>query len=306
VDLERFRNFVNLPPRMNRFSIKDMENLSGIKAHTLRIWEQRYGIITPKRKDSNHRFYDGDDLKNLLRISLLYHNGLKISKIAKLKINELIDLTVKNAATEHAPELLIHQLVEAAIDLDEIRFESLLNKAILENGFEDAVLKIIYPYLEKVGILWMSDVAIPAQEHFSSCIIQRKMLVAIDGLPQPQVQENNYRLMFTPEGEYHELPLLLAHYMIKKAGKHIIYGGANVPMKDLKYICDNKPVKELYFHLITYLRNNDPDEYIAELSTAFPSVKIYVSGPATKMITAEPTNVTLFRSLEDMLQFLRK
>src|SRR6476469_4159899 len=124
---------------MNRFTIKDMENLSGIKAHTLRIWEQRYGLINPKRKDSNHRFYDNTDLKNLLRISHLYHRGLKISKIAKLKENELIDLTLNNEATKEAPELFIHQLMEAALDLNELKFETLLNSAIQQNGMEDCM-----------------------------------------------------------------------------------------------------------------------------------------------------------------------
>jgi DNA-binding transcriptional MerR regulator len=290
---------------MNRFTIKDMENLCGIKAHTLRIWEQRYGLINPKRKDSNHRFYDNTDLKNLLRISHLYHRGLKISKIAKLQEKELIDLTLNNEETKQAPDLLIHQLMEAAIDLNEIRFEELLNKAIHENGIEQCTINIIYPYLEKVGILWMSDIAIPAQEHFSSCIIQRKLLTAIDAVPLPPEDKDNLCLLFTPEGEHHELPLLLIQFLMKKRGRHVIYAGANVPLHDLQYICKYKAVKELYFHLITYLHKDDPDEYVKELAQAFPHIRITVSGPSTKLITKQPENVTLITSLEKMLKYAK-
>src|ERR1700755_2349496 len=132
---------------MNHFTIKDIENLSGIKAHTLRIWEKRYGIITPKRKLSKHRFYDGDDLKQILRITQLYNNGYKISTIAKMPLNEL---SAYKAGTASKEESIINILIEATIDLDEMILSETLRKAISTFGLEACMVNILFPYFEKI------------------------------------------------------------------------------------------------------------------------------------------------------------
>src|SRR5215204_1774106 len=157
---------------MQSFTIKDIENLTGIKAHTLRIWEQRYRFFTPKRKESLHRIYDNEDLKQLLRISFLYNSGWKISKIANLSSDEVQDL-VKNAEVgKENYRVFVNHLIEAALDFNEYAFIEQLNRIIETTGFEKSITEICYPFLLKIGHLWSTNNVIPAQEHFSSYIIQ--------------------------------------------------------------------------------------------------------------------------------------
>src|SRR3954452_22814323 len=139
---------------MNQFTIKDIENLSGIKAHTWRIWEQRYGLGVPQRKDSNHRFYDNENLKQILRISYLYHSGIKISRIASLNGEQIRTKTLESLQQDNDFEYYIKELIEAAIDLDDERFERVFQESIERTGIEAAILQIIYPFQHKIGVLW--------------------------------------------------------------------------------------------------------------------------------------------------------
>ena len=148
---------------MNHFTIKDIENLCGIKAHTLRIWEQRYNkLFVPKRKQSQHRIYDNDDLKELLRISFLYHNGHKISKIAELNPEQIQQLVETFSITEDNHEVFIHQLIEAGVDFDEEKFEKIVNGLVLRVGLEKSIINVFYPFLQRIGLLWMTNNLIPA------------------------------------------------------------------------------------------------------------------------------------------------
>jgi DNA-binding transcriptional MerR regulator len=160
---------------MQSFTIRDIENLTGIKAHTLRIWEQRYSFLKPQRKESKHRFYNNEDLKQLLCISYLYHNGYKISRIATLSPEEITEKVNAIGATEIKYETITQKLLIAAIDFNEAEFLRFLNEMIEEIGFEKCITEVCYPYLVKVGLLWDTNNIIPAQEHFSSYIIQRKI-----------------------------------------------------------------------------------------------------------------------------------
>lgn len=160
---------------MNRFTIKDIENLSSIKAHTWRIWEQRYNIAIPQRKDSNHRFYDNENLKQILRISYLYRSGMKISKIAKLPPEEMKQMALRNLMKDEANEFYIKEMIEASVDFDEERFESNFIEAINRMGIEETILNVFYPYQERIGVLWLTDHVIPAQEHFTSILSGKKL-----------------------------------------------------------------------------------------------------------------------------------
>ncbi|MEJ7679503.1 MAG: MerR family transcriptional regulator [Segetibacter sp.] len=201
---------------MNQFTIKDIENLSGIKAHTWRIWEQRYKIGVAQRKESNHRFFDNDNLKQILRIAYLYHSGIKISKIAALESEEMKEMALSKLPKENGNEFYIMELIEASIDLDEERFEQTFNEALGKMGIEDTILKIINPFQEKIGVLWLTDHVIPAQEHFTSNIIMQKLTAAIDDLPVVKNTGKKEILLFTPEKERHEIPLQFVHYLLKK------------------------------------------------------------------------------------------
>ena len=289
---------------MDRFSISDIENLCDIKAHTLRIWEKRHNILLPKRKESNHRYYDNDDLKCILQVAYLYHHGYKISKIARLKKEEIKDLTlsIKTGSEQHL--FFVNALLEAAFKFNDIAFEQTLNTAIERLGFEDCIIKVVYPYFEKVGLLWMNDVAVPAQEHFSSNIIRHKIIVAIDKM-QPASADSEVTLLFTPEAEYHEIPLLFANYLFKKQNKQVIYLGANLPLNTLKIFIEEKKIKQLFFHLITNFTKFNIDEYLSKLSKTFPSQKIIMSGPLTHHVNIYPSNCYLLRSLEELIQFIK-
>ena len=183
---------------MNFFSIRDIENLTGIKAHTLRIWEQRYQLLNPKRRESKHRFYDNDDLKYILRIAYLYNNGYKISQIASFSEEEITKMALELRPNDDNSEIFINQLTEAAIDLDQTRFDKILHTLVLHAGFEKSIIKVLFPLLKRIGLLWLTGNVIPAQEHFASALIVKKMLVAIDGLEKPANNCERKVLLFHP------------------------------------------------------------------------------------------------------------
>jgi MerR family transcriptional regulator, light-induced transcriptional regulator len=288
---------------MNQFSIKDIENLSGIKAHTLRIWEQRYNILVPKRKDSNHRFYDDKDLKYLLRIAYLYHRGIKISKIARLKSDELNKVTFENFSTDTSFNHYINLLIEASLDFDEEKFEDVFESALQKEGIERVMLNVIYPYLEKIGVLWLTDHVIPAQEHFTSNLINRKIIIAIDALPKAYKQGGRTTLLFAPPKEHHEIPLLFIQYLLKKNGHRVIYYGTNVSMKDVQEYCELMPVTHLHFHLITNLTSLHLNEYVSKLTQQCPGKTIIVSGPKTKEVTLTFPDVRLLKTMNELLAY---
>jgi MerR family transcriptional regulator, light-induced transcriptional regulator len=291
---------------MNTFSIRDIENLSGIKAHTLRIWEQRYHLFQPKRKDSNHRFYDNEDLKHILRIAYLYHNGYKISKIAKLPETDIRRLATENLNGSNSFDVFINQLMEASIDYDQERFERIIHTANQQLGFEKNIYQVIYPFLQKIGLLWMTDNMLPAQEHFASHLIRKKIIVAIDGLDHPLPGSRRTVLLYTPEGEHHEIPLLLTKYHLKKNGIKTVYLGTNIPLTEIVAYLQHKKVTHIYFHLITQFLLGQIDEYVKKILALFPHIELVISGPVATKITAQAPNLRVLHSKEDMIRFTRE
>jgi MerR family transcriptional regulator, light-induced transcriptional regulator len=286
---------------MHHFTIRDIENLSGIKAHTLRMWEQRYGLCVCKRKESKHRYYDNDDLRHILRIAYLYHQNYKISRIAQLSQKEIIQLSSRrNESDEYEPT--VNQFIEASLDYDQHQFEMVFNGLLRTMGLEKSVEKVIYPFLDKIGLLWMTGHVLPAQEHFCSYLIQKTIIAAINALPTVINSENRF-ILFTPEGEGHELTLLFVQYLIKKKGIKTILLGKNVSMDIVKEYCTNQPASHLYFHLVTNFTNCAPEQYLSKLSAAFADKKIIASGPAFKGVQNIPGNVELIRSLQHVISF---
>jgi MerR family transcriptional regulator, light-induced transcriptional regulator len=288
---------------MNVFTIRDIENLCNIKAHTLRIWEQRYNIVCPKRKPGKHRMYDNDDLKYLLRIAYLYHHGHKISKIAKYSEQEICELAVRVSSKEDAEEIFINQLSEASIDLNQERFEKILNNIIIHFGFEKSMVKVIFPFLHKIGLLWMTGNVIPSQEHFASALVTKKIHVANNGLENHTAAGSKKILLFTPCGEFHEIPLLFMKYLMKRNGIAVTYFGTNIPLKDIEYYCSHRPVTHLHFHLVTNLIKCELDDYLEKIATTFPEKQIVVSGPKVHCITKSFPNVRVLKSFEEVFAF---
>lgn len=289
---------------MNQFTIKDIENLCGIKAHTLRIWEQRYNLFVAKRKESLHRIYDNDDLKELLRIAFLYHNGHKISKIACLSKEEIDSLVQRSCSRDENNGVFVHQLLEAAVDFDKEKFEKILNCVAMRIGLEKCIADVFYPLLHRIGLLWMTNNVIPAQEHFTSHIIRKKIILAVDGLEPVQHTDNNV-LIFAPEGEHHEIPLLTANYFFKKNNCATVYFGANVSMESVKYYCNYHQVSRFYCHVITHLDNCSLENTLIKLCREFPDKEVVVSGPAIKCTEPLPGNLIVLRSLNELINFAK-
>ena len=217
---------------MGQYSIKELEQLSGIKAHTIRIWEKRHRIIEPSRTATNIRYYSDKDLKKIINVSLLNTYGIKISKIADMSLEDMNKKVLEISELQNDKGVHIDQMVVAMLDMEEELFEKILNNLILRFGFEQTVTEIIYPFLEKIGILWQTQSITPAHEHFISNLIRQKIIVAIDGLPIPPKTAKKI-VIFLPEGEMHELGLLFYHFLIRKAGYRTYYLGQNVPHEDL-------------------------------------------------------------------------
>lgn len=291
---------------MNNFSISDIESLTGIKAHTLRIWEHRYNILHPKRKKGLHRQYDNEDLKHILRISYLYNNGYKISRIAALPDHEIKRLTLEYQSSPENYSIYINQLSEASFDFDQENFEKILKSIIHQLGFEESIIHVLFPLLNRIGMLWLINDVSPAQEHFASALVIKKMIVAIDGLKKPPYKLGDRKVMlFTPEKEYHEIPLLFMHYLLKRSGIATCYAGKNTSLETLQVLCDTQHPSQLYLHVITYFLDCDIQDYLLKLSSLFPEKKIYVSSQQIVNVKQLPLNVHLLSDPASMLAFAK-
>jgi MerR family transcriptional regulator, light-induced transcriptional regulator len=289
---------------MQFFTIRDIENLSGIKAHTLRIWEQRYNLFIPKRKESLHRIYDNNDLKQLLKISFLYHNGWKISRIASLTHAQIADEIHNTELSSKSYNTAVLKLIEAAIDFDEVKFVNILNEISKAIGFEKCIAEVCYPYLQRIGLLWMTNNLIPAQEHFTSYIIQNRIIAETEKLPLPEKEPNV--ILFAPRGEFHELPLLFINYLLRKNGWGVIYLGANIAKEVLKQFTGNQKIEYLFLHLITNFTGWDADVYIEDLQKNFSGKIIVATGAAIQQLQRNFVNVMLLKNDQAIYEFIEK
>jgi Predicted transcriptional regulators len=289
---------------MERFTIKDIENLTGIKAHTFRIWEQRYKIFNPKRKESKHRYYDNDDLKKLLRIAFLYHNGWKASRISSLSDQQII-YEIQQSAIDHNnnSSIIIGRLLEFAIDFDEESFKKTLAEVIRNKGFEYCVLEICYPFLLKVGLLWSTNHIIPAQEHFSSYVIQHLVICETDKLPQPSSDKSI--VLICPEGEYHELPLLFMNYLFRKHSWQTIYLGKNCGEDIIEELQKTKNISHIYLHLLTNFTGFETSAYFEKICRKFPDISFVASGDTIKNVELALPNLKLLKTSSEIQSFFK-
>jgi len=260
------------------YSIKDLEHLSGIKAHTLRIWELRYNILKPQRTDTNIRFYDDDDLKLILNISLLNDNGYRISQIAKMSYEELNSEVISLTERNYQYPDQIQALTIAMIDMDEDRFEKILSTNILQNGFEKTMVHVIFPFLMRIGYLWQTGSVNPAQEHFITFLIRQKIIVAIDGQTHRLNSNSKKFLLFLPEGELHETSLLFSNYMIRARGHKCIYLGQSMPIDDVATAYNMLKPDYLLCIITTSPNQSEVQEYVNTLGRLFADVKILLTG----------------------------
>jgi MerR family transcriptional regulator, light-induced transcriptional regulator len=290
---------------MSSYSIRDLEQLSGIKAHTLRIWEQRYNIIQPKRTDTNIRFYDDQDLKLVLNISLLKEHGYKISEISKLSAEDMSNevLMISDRKLNYPDQ--IHALTISMIDLDEDRFEKIVSTNFLQFGFESTMINIIYPFLSRIGTLWVTGSIGPAQEHFITHLIRQKIIVAIDGqVSKPRVDSKRF-MLYLPEGELHEISLLFATYMIRSRNHKVIYLGQTLPFNELIFAYDVHKPDYIFTSITTVPTSDEVQPYVTKLCKQFPKSHILLTGYQIVGQDIElEKNATIINKFDDLLDLI--
>jgi MerR family transcriptional regulator, light-induced transcriptional regulator len=289
---------------MNAFTIKDLENLTGIKAHTIRIWEQRYSFLRPQRTDTNIRYYNNDELKKILNISLLNKYGYKISHIDRMSEVEIGDkiMTLNNSLAQQ--ERVINDLIQQMVDLNIEEFESSLTEYIRLRGIEKTINHIIFPFLERIGVLWITGHINPAQEHLVSNIIRQKLIVGTEGVAS-LLKVDKTGLLFLPEGEFHELGLLFIQYLLKSRGISVLYLGANVPIDDVEYIVKAKKLDFLYTHLTSVSHGFSFDRFITQASKKFDNIPFIISGRLAMSYEKKiPAKMNFKRSLHEVTEFI--
>jgi len=288
---------------MSSYSIKDLEQLSGIKAHTLRIWEQRYNIISPKRTDTNIRTYDDHDLKLVLNISLLKEHGYKISDIARLSVEEMYREVIKISDRKLNYPDQIHALTISMIDLDEERFEKIISTNILQFGFENTMIYIIYPFLSRIGTLWITGSVGPAQEHFITNLIRQKLIVAIDGQVSKHRPDSKKYMLFLPEGELHEISLLFANYIIRARYNKVIYLGQSLPFNELVFAYNIHKPDYIFSAFTSVPSNSDVQPFVNKLMRTFPESHILLTGyQVVGQDIQTDDNATVINNIDDLVR----
>jgi MerR family transcriptional regulator, light-induced transcriptional regulator len=262
----------------SKYSIKDLERLSGIKAHTLRIWEQRYDILKPLRTDTNIRFYSNSDLRRILNISMLNNNGYKISKIAKMHDDAIGNEVEKIVSTYKNENDQVDGLVICMVEYNEAKFEQIVTNSILHFGFEKTFENVIIPFLRQTGIMWRIGMVNPAQEHFISNLVRQKLIVAIDNITAKENGHDKSFVFFLPDRELHELSLLYYYYLAKNNHYKCLYLGQTVPVEDLMKVIDIVDHTHFVGIVTTQLDGISMQNYINLLSEKLANKTIFLSG----------------------------
>lgn len=298
--------------RMNRvkstFSIKNLENLSGIKAHTLRIWEKRYNLLEPERTDTNIRRYSLESLKKLLNITLLYNHGFKISKIASLNVDEIPKLVRSIALKSNSEQVSINAFKLAMINFDYELFDINFDEILQNHDFEYCFIHIFMPLMRELGILWQTGAISPSHEHFITNLVKQKIHLQTESLQRNKFSNEDHPIfvLFLPENEIHELGILYLNYLILSKGFRTIFLGQSLQISSLEtlYSYDTK------FNFISYLTVEPNKEEIMPYLKKFHAQilanresKLILFGPQQAEIDMNrlPSQIEMYRSLESFV-----
>ena len=290
---------------MSTYSIKDLEQVSGIKAHTIRIWEQRYHFLQPSRTDTNIRTYNAEELKIILNVSLLNKYGFKISHIDKMTPEQMEEKILSLNQVDAIKERVINGLMKEMVSLNMGSFEKQLYIYIGQKGVEKTITEIIFPFLERVGVLWMTNHVNPAQEHLATNLLRQKLILAIEKLPAVLNQDRNV-ILFMPEGEHHEIGLLLVYFLLKQQGVYVHYLGANVPLKDLAFLNLIKKPEYIFCHITSPSKVFKLDRFITQLGQMTNATPVLLSGQTIKEYKGKMTdNISVKTSLTEVVQVIQ-
>lgn len=285
------------------YSIRDLEKLTGIKAHTIRIWEQRYGLVTPARTDTNIRYYTDENLRHLFNIALLNRNGVKISKLAQMTHDEIAAKGAAIAQNNPSPNSQIDALTLAMIDLNEAAFQLVFSEYVAANGFERGMLELVYPFLDKLRLLWLTNSISPAHEKFVGQIIRRKLMVAVDAAAPRH--DTPVFLLYSPEGEVQELTLLFIQYLLRSRGMRVTYLGTNVSVSDLRDACHALKPEYVFTILQEPLPRQPIQSYVDHVVQAIHDSQLLLTGQQFFVGPVKlPPNAAVLNGLPGTLQFL--
>jgi len=294
----------------NKFSIKDLENLTGIKAHTIRIWEKRYNLLSPKRTETNIRYYDLASFQKLLNVSYLNNNGYKISKIANLEAENIPILVREIAAKTNLESHAINSFKLSMLNFDQVLFFNTYDALLKEKPFQDVFYDIFIPLLNEIGLLWQTDTITPAHEHFLTTLIRQKILVNTE-LIQSQTVPNSTKtfVLYLPDNEIHELGLMFLHYAIVSKGYHSIFLGQSVPLESLSDILHYyDDLVFLSYFTIKPLKDeiNDYIKSFDKLILKKSNAEFWVLGQMLNSIDLDklPEKMSPFKSIQEVVSAL--
>lgn len=292
----------------SKFSIKDLENLSGIKSHTIRIWEKRYNLLEPERTDTNIRTYDLGSLCKILNVSYLKNAGIKISTIASLSTEDIEtqvrNLAVRNNKNDHA----IQELKLAMVNFDQSMFQRVYDSVLKEVGFSGVFYDLFIPFLEELGFLWQSKTINIAHEHFISHLIKQKVLINLEKVQYQEFRnDDKIYVLFLPENEMHDLGLLFLNYELLKKGCKTVYLGASMVLEALPYF-KNKGVAPTY---ITYITVQPTEQETPSFLKKFnrkvaknDQVELWILGQLAQKIKSKDLskNQTVFKGISEVIK----
>jgi len=292
---------------MSKYSIKDLEKITGVKAHTIRVWERRYAIIQPERTETNIRYYSDNDLKRLLNIAMLNDAGIKISHLAKLTSIDLETKVMELSRSNKVEAFAIEKLTMATVNFNEDLFESILSKSLLKQGMEDTITKVLFPFFERVGILWQVGSISPAQEHFISNLIRQKLFAAIDSCSGQRVENAKKIIFYLKEDELHEVSILFYNYIARRNGLRTLYLGQDLPFKDLISAVDDYKPNLIVTSFISPINPESLNKYLMNLSQSLDKVELNVTGLQLKQDEIiVPQNITILDSPDKFKEVISK
>ena len=290
------------------FSIKNLENFSGIKAHTLRIWEKRYSLLEPQRTKTNIRRYSLDNLKKLLNVTLLYNHGFKISKISSLSKEKISDLVSNIALKSNSEQIAINAFKLAMINFDCELFNRNYNQILSKHNFEYIFMDIFMPLMKELGILWQTGAISPTHEHFITNLVKQKIHAQTERV-QLNIKINTDHpifVLFLPENEIHELGILYLNYLTLSKGFRTIFLGQSIQISSLENLYTYKNS----FNFLTYLTVEPNKKKIMPYLKHFneklllnTNSKLIVFGPQQIQIDLNnlPNKIELYGSVESFI-----
>jgi DNA-binding transcriptional MerR regulator len=288
-----------------QFSIKDLEHFTGVKSHTIRAWEQRYKLLVPKRTATNIRYYSGDDLKKLLNVSYLMYHGMKISKIAELGDEALIDRVNEVQIEEGGLSAVFSRLKLSMLNYDEALFNEIVREHSDEHGLEKTVLEVFLPFLSQIGVLWLTNSICPAQEHFISHLMRQVLNSAVDSLQEDLKSDAPIAVLYLPEREIHDISLLFIHFLCRKYQIRSVFLGASVPFSDLMGVAEQFPNARFVSYCTTYPASSEAQSYVNLVTSEFEGLdnKFLLAGKVFEGCTSNDV-VTTVTNGEDLMKVL--